>query len=309
MARNKYNVKGTPKQDLTAARAELKQFRHDVALLKRKGLLNKKYDARSVNPTKYLKGVIKEFGNVLRGEAQPVKVNKQNKKYYSDNGYKTKGNRVIVPVQKNEKAYATKTGIRIKATGQGGSITKIDVKLDRKNINEWATQLKNVGIKLKDDEVLTFQFFGNNSHAAFENLHRKTAWEAMAEYIQNYPAFEQTEDKDPDKQQEFIDNVTIFKIRRNNDGKIIRPQTNYLAKERTEEMRRRDSIRNQERRNRFLNNMSPEQEARYHAERAKLERERRALMKTRNPDEITRYREQAKIRAEKSRQNKKAKQK
>jgi len=253
MAQNKYNVKGTLKQDLTAARAELKQFRHDVSILKKRGLLDKKYDARSVNPTKYLKSVIKQFGNVLSGQAQSVKVNKSNKQYYGAKGYQTKGNRVIVPVQPNERAYATPKGIRIKATGQGGSIVKIDLKLDRNDINQWAEQLKKIGIKLKDDEVLTFQFFGNNSHAAFENLHRKTAWEAMSEYIQNYPAFEQTENKDPDKQQDFIDNVTVFKIRRDENGKIRRPETNYLAKERTEEMRRRDSERNRTRNGRKMN--------------------------------------------------------
>lgn len=313
MVTRKYNTRGTPKQDLTAARAELKQFRHDVAQLKKKGILDKKiYDARSVIPSKYLKSQIKKFSQVLSGVAQSVKVNKTNKKYYTEKGYLSKGNRIIVPVQKNEHAFATRSGdLRIKVSGAGGSIIKMDLKLDRNNVNEWIDQLAEVNKTLKKDEVINFQFFGNNSYRSFhDKIEGKTAWEQMAQYITNYPAFDNVENANPDKQQDFIDNITIFKVTRDKDGNIPRPERNFMAQEKSAEAKQIESDRNRARRDRRLNSMSPAQEEHYHAERAKRERERREDMRTKqDPAIITQYKEDAKKRARQSRLNKKNKSK
>ena len=303
MASKKYNIKGSKNQDLIAARQELKQFRHDVAILKKKGILDKSiYDARSVKPSKYLKSQIKKFADVISGAAKPVKVSKSSQKFYKEQGYKIKNGRVVVPVQSNEKVYSVRGDFRVKAIGRGGSITKINLQFDRSKITTWADQLRNYHIKLNKDEILTFQFFGHNSHRAFENLHGKTAAEAMAEYIENYPAFEQTKDLDPDKQQDFIDNVTIFKIKRDENGRINRPEIHGRAKERDTERERRNAERRRAARERRFNNMSEAQELRVREEAAKRSKEYRGKL---SEEQYKKQLEAGRERAKKSREKRK----
>src|SRR6202012_2424729 len=96
MASKKPSSKGVANLDLRAARNELKQFRHDVSILKRKGLLDKSIDARSIKPSKYLKSQIRKFGNVLRGEASPVKVKKSNIAALKSRGFTVKNGRAVI---------------------------------------------------------------------------------------------------------------------------------------------------------------------------------------------------------------------
>lgn len=81
----------------------LKKFRSDVSKLRGVGLVSKRVDARSQTPTRYMKGIVKKFNDVLEGRAQAVKVPRAVAKDYSA-AYKTKGSRVVVPVEKGERA-------------------------------------------------------------------------------------------------------------------------------------------------------------------------------------------------------------
>ncbi len=293
MVNIKYNIKGHRNQDLIAAREQLKQFRRDVSQLKKKGLLDKKYDARSVNPSKYLKSVIKQFQNVLSGEAQTVKIkSKEKQKYYKEKGYGLKGNRVIVPTLKNEKAYVRNNKIIVKTQGTNGSIVATPLELDRHKINEWPDLLRKKYGKLKPDEQLSFTLFGNPSlSTGFQNV------EQMIEYLMEYPTYEKAkESNNYEGLADFVENVVVYKIVRDPDFRI--PKSPF-AKERTEDLKRRS----RERYDRKLNRMTPIQEERYHAEKALRERERRAREKIyRDPVLLDKQKEAAKIRAKKSRE-------
>lgn len=286
----KYNTKNTQKStkkidkgDLKAAREQLKAFRHDVALLKRKGLISKKYDARSVEPSKYLKQKIREFGAVLQGEAAPARVSKEKARYYKEQGYKVTNGRVIVPVGPGEKVYGTHGDFRVKIVGKGGSITRIDLGLSRNNIHRWRDQLLAAKIKLKPDERLTFQLFGNNSHISFRTT------EQMLMYLEHYGAFEDAESSlDPDKQEQFITNVVIFKIDR--DATV--PRAPY-AIEISEEAKRRQALKRQM----WLDRMSPQQRQQYSEARAEEQKKRRDKMTDAQREE---YKRKARERARKS---------
>ena len=66
---------------------------------------------------------------------------------------------------KNEKAFSYAGDFRVRLTGvKGGSTVKIDVPMDTTNINTLVASLKNNEIKLKSDEVLAVQLWGNNMH-------------------------------------------------------------------------------------------------------------------------------------------------
>lgn len=301
MASKKINIRGTLKQDLTAARAELKQFRHDVSILKKKGLLDKNiYDARSVTPTKYLKNEIKKFASVLSGKAQVVKVSKDKKSYYAKKGYVTKAGKVVVPVKANEKAYSTHGDFRIKVSGNGGSITKIDLGLSTTDINQWVEDLANNKYKTAKDEILTFQFFGNNSHKTFLGSRDKTRQQMMAEHIMGYYTLKDTDaEGKPDKITEVLEGITILKIKRDPvSGEYPVPVKNFEAKIKDEEQIRRATERRRKNYEGKIGRMSDEQYERFRAEKAEIERERR---KNLSPEKKAAYKRASKERVKKSR--------
>lgn len=281
----KYSTTGAKKSTKIDG-ALLRAFRHDVAQLKRKGLIDSKYDARSVTPTKYLKQQIKQFDNVLKGEAATVKVSKAKAAHYKEQGYAVKNGRVVVPVAKNEKVYGSRGDFRVKVTGQGGSITRIDLGLSRNNIHMWREQLERAQVKLKPDERLTFQLYGNNSHISFRTT------EQLLMYLEHYGAFEEAADSsDPDKQEQFITNVVIFKI----DRTATVPRSPH-AIEISEEAKRRQAFKRQQ----YIDRMSPQRRAEYLQSRAEEQSKRRATMTDAQKEE---YKQRAKERAAKSYKN------
>ena len=298
------NIRGTPKQDLTAARAELKQFRHDVAVLKRKGILTKsKYDARSVLPTKYLKSVIKEFADVLKGTATTVKVPKGKKDFYKQHDYKIRNNRVVVPVRPGEKVRATSKGITHTVKGKGGSITTLSKHYDKSDLNLWKDQIRRDFADLKKGESLAFQYFGNNSYGTYSTA------DQMIDILENhYTSFQRAESDGEDDyapEDQVINNISVFIIRRDKDGKKIMPEPTAHAKEITEDAKRRRQERERIRYVMKLNSLTETQENEYHAERAKAERERRKKMRETSGDKTQAYRDAAKIRAQQSRDRRK----
>lgn len=281
MASKKLNVKGTRGQDLTAARAELRAFRHDVTILKRKGLLDKKYDGRSVTPTKYLKKQLKEFASVLDGTATPVKVNTANKKYYGENGYKVKGNRVVVPHLPNEKVYATRGDFRTSVKGRGGKITKINLKLDKKNIAQWVDDLRNNRYRLSENESLSFQLYGYNSYASYGNTPNKTAQEKMADKLEQYESIAKLiQHGKPDQEEDLIENIVIFKVERDPDTQlpVAMPEENPAMREDVEEFKRRRREKLKKQRDARKLNMTPSQFEQHMDYRAEQEAKRRSKM-------------------------------
>lgn len=275
MAQKKLNTKGTLKQDLTAARAELKQFRHDVALLKRKGLLDKKYDARSAVPTKYLKSQIKKLGDVLTGKAQSVKVSPAKARYYKSKDYVVKNNRVIVNVRENEKVYAapSRGDFITKTFSKSGTITKYDKNIDVSNIQQFERDLIDGKIKLKPGEQISFQYYGNNSYRSFMSMRK------LVEYLHSYPAYQQAwENQNPAASREIIKNVVIIKITPNPDyihPLTLKPEPKMTPTPHTNEERRQI--------------------------KSERERERRRLMKIdSDPAVLEKYKSAAKKRAKKS---------
>jgi hypothetical protein len=280
----KYNTLKDAKQDLITARAQLKEFRHEVSLLKKHGLITKgKYNARSVTPTKYLKSVISKFKNVLVGHATTAKVSKEKQKYYSGKGYTVKNNRVIVPISANERVISSHGDFRVRTQHATGSITRIDLGLSNDNINTWAKELSARKIKLKEGERISFQLYGNNSFQSFQKFSQ------LIDYLQYYSAFEEAEESgDPHKAREFITNVVIFKIDRNAN---MPPRVQDPEREKYRREQRR--IKHEA----YLNRMTPEREEEYRQRRSEIKRNMR---KNLTPEKKAQYKQAASARAKKS---------
>lgn len=87
----------------------LKKFRSDVAKLKAVGLVSKNKDARKQKPTRYMRGQVEKYKDVLEGKAHVKHIPRNKAKEFSDK-FRTKGRSVVIPIDKGERvSYSKKT--------------------------------------------------------------------------------------------------------------------------------------------------------------------------------------------------------
>ena len=304
MAPKNPSSKGVANKDLQAARNELKQFRHDVSILKRKGLLDKSIDARSIKPSKYLKSQLRKFGNVLSGNASPVKVKKSNIAALKARGFTVKNGRAVVPHNPGEKVRSARGSFKvITPTRGGGKIEKLDLALDPDDINQWIDDLRNNRMRVGDDEELTITFRGYRSGAGFGKLARggKTPQQQLADFLESYDIVKRTQagEYDQETEHETIDGIVIYKVTRGE-----RPDSTPGIVERDEETRRKYRERARKARELRLGHMSDKSYEEFTRERAETEKKRRANM---SDAEKAAYKAKAAARAKASRERKKKK--
>lgn len=167
----------------------LKSYRHQIALLKKKGLVRSNYDVRHAKVTRTMLDKIERYKGVLSGEEVVRTVrNKKIRDYYKEHptDYIKPGigNKVVV---RNEKEYTQQVrkgivqGIRKLKNGE-----RIKVKLPLKSLDDllhnpiW-NELK------KDEDYFTYNFYGNEGKAYAENL------EDLYVVLAGYRAFETAE--------------------------------------------------------------------------------------------------------------------
>lgn len=83
----------------SSGQASIREFRSAVAKLKAAGLVSHRVDARSQQPTRYMRGQVKKFADVLTGKAKVVEAPKRSDlSAYKEGGrYIVKGKRVVIP--------------------------------------------------------------------------------------------------------------------------------------------------------------------------------------------------------------------
>jgi hypothetical protein len=304
MATKRSTSKGSANQDLQAARNELKQFRHDVSILKRKGLLDKTIDARSIKPSKYLKSQIKRFASVLRGEASPVKVSRTTLANLKKRGIDVKSGRAIIPHQPGEKVRATRGTYKVVTPVKGGRIQRLDLALDVDDINQWLDDLSNNRYKIPKGDQLAFQFRGYNSLRGYTDLPSKTAQEQMAETLMGYSLVKDAmmgKFYDGEDDSDVIEGIVIFKTERLGERPAPNPEA-YRKHEQDEAARAAYRERQRLEREARLGRMSEKSFKEYRKDRAAEERERRSKL---SDAEKEAYRAKAKARAKKSRDQRK----
>jgi len=304
MASKKPSSKGVANLDLQAARNELKQFRHDVSILKRKGLLDKSIDARSIKPSKYLKSQVRKFGNVLSGNASPVKVKKSNIAALKARGFAVKNGRAVVPHNPGEKVRSARGSFKvITPTRGGGKIEKLDLALDPDDINQWIEDLRNNRMPVPEGYELTITFRGYRSGAGFGKVGRGglTPQQQLADFLESYDIVKRTQagEYDQETEHETIDGIVIYKVTKGD-----RPESTPGVVERDEETRRKYRDRARKARELRLGHMSDKSYEEYTRERAETEKKRRADM---SDAEKAAYKAKAAARAKASRERKKKK--
>lgn len=302
------NIKGTRGQDLAAARAELKAFRHDVSILRKKGLLDKTiYDARRATPTKYLKSQLKKFASVLTGEATPIKVSKAKATYYREKGLTVKSGKVIVPHVKGEKVMPKRGDFMKVMRGKGGKITVVDLGVRVDNMGDFIKALRNESVKVGRDQQLAAQIFGWNVKKAFAWRRRPGGgWmspqEQMADYMERY---QKEDDRGAEHAEEFVEGIDLITVSRDSEtGAFPWIDHNEERHKQDSESRRRYNEWKRTRYQTNLGRMTPAQLNRRADERAAAEKQRRANM---SDAEKAVYKERSKKRAAAARDKRKKK--
>lgn len=305
MASKKPSSKGVANQDLRAARNELKQFRHDVSILKRKGLLDKSIDARSIKPSKYLKSQVKRFKSVISGGASPVKVSKSTAANLKKRGIDVKNGRAVIPHLPGEKVRATRGTYKVVTPMKGGRIQRLDLALDIDDINQWLVDLSNNNYKVPKGDQLAFQFRGYNSMRGYTDLPSKTAQEQMAETLMGYSLVKDAmagKFYNGEDDSDVIEGIVIFKTERLGERPEPNPE-NYRT-QMDEAARETYRERVKAAREARLGKMTKLSHEEYNIEKAKYEKDRRASM---TDAEKEAYKAKARARAKASREKRKKK--
>lgn len=178
---------GAPLAKKRASRTpvDVKSFRHSVALLKKKGLVSKRVDARSQKPTKYMRAKVRKLSDVLSGHAVAIKLKPSVLKQYREAGGFNIVNRRLAVSKELLEEGTTRGGLPIlkKRVGQGG-IERLILPYGSDNILQFiedAIREPDHFNKMKyPEEYFTFKYRGNYSRQMFDNA------EWLADYMSHY---------------------------------------------------------------------------------------------------------------------------
>jgi hypothetical protein len=284
------------------ARKELlKSFRSDLAKLKKFGLTSKKTNPRKQTPTKWFKAQIKKYNDVLQGKAKVVTINKSQKSKLKEAQYRTTRNKAIIPAAKNETVRMTKQGYNITRHNKGGNIKTERIFMNESDLLSHLENIRNTNKyrNLPKDKFLSFRFFGNNSSAVFRGSEKGVAIDLLMDFFERYEAVAKVyQSGKPEDAQELIRNFEIVTLKRDD---LV-----FWSDERAENKGFRRSHQNNERRNKWLRERYKERDVYQIDAKLKRDKEYRARVK-KDPQAEAEYKQAAKDRAKKSRQNAKAK--
>lgn len=231
--------KSATKEAKAAKSKALKDFRHQVAVLKKKQVLSKKYDARSVTPSKYLRSQIASLADILTGKATAAKVSKEDLKNYKNADYKIKNGRVIVPKQPGEKITVSHGKIYQTKALSNGEIQIIKFPIPFENLEQYLNSIKNGNYdKLKNEtDRWAFQFYGRNSLTTFSNI------EDMINQLSNYGSVKDAIGSKPSQQNDVYRNLAIVRIKARKDWKRTEPSKERKQYTAQDNARRREKRR------------------------------------------------------------------
>lgn len=160
---------------------DLKEFRHAISLLKKAGLV-RNIDARSAQPSYIRQGnrlgdLVKKYDDVISGKMAPVSLPAAKVKEYRAAGYEIKKGPdkkpvVLIPKSKAEKVTVTKTGdVEVK---HPSGISRIKQAVPYHNLPQWLKAMeadhKRIDRMKSSKEFFGYKFFGYNSYALYRDI-------------------------------------------------------------------------------------------------------------------------------------------
>jgi hypothetical protein len=290
--------KSQPRKKPGLQGAALKTFRSNLAKAKKKGVVRASIDARSQKPTQYMQSKLKRLADVIEGRVAAVKVSPKVRAEFKSAGARIENGRVLV-----EQRPGVVTSVRKGEVTEGVIFQRRP--LDRGYFEEEITlpiSLHNVGDMLQwlvDNQAALNKKKNSGDQWGFKiNGYRSKSsfggFEELVDYLSYYTHFDEIEEADLSEAPEFL---TIWRVKEPEWGMSERGAFREQQKENRKAARRRRTV----------------QDRRDASERPKFYTEKRPTLSQRERNERYRakhlddYKAKAKVRAAKSRANKKGK--
>jgi hypothetical protein len=190
-------------------RAELKAFRHNVAVLKKKGVVSKSVDARSITPTRHYKDVIKKNLGIIEGRETTVKLSSAKLKEYKEGGHRTVGkSRVVVQKHGNERVHVSHGEVYVTRALRNGEIQRVVLPVSFDRLSHWIDGAPDPYLEaLKNNkEKFAFRYFGNNSVSTFNSF------ELMRREFEHYKSFTGAIEKGRGAESQILQHIEVVRI-------------------------------------------------------------------------------------------------
>ena len=189
----------------------LKEYRNDLAKLKKAGLVDKSLNVRSAKPTPALTRKINKYKDVVSGDAKVYTVSKSQASKLKATGQTVVGNKLVLRAEPGTTAEYKKGLIHIKPIGDQG-FERIVFPVPFKNLRQWLRDAKKdpslQNLKLPGDRF-AFRYFGNNSYDTFSDI------DLLIEKLERYENTEESlEEGSEEAQREVYRNIEIVRVKR-----------------------------------------------------------------------------------------------
>jgi hypothetical protein len=181
-------LKSIHKAQRKRAHDQRKLFRHQAALLKRKGLIRPEIDIRKLQPSKKVRGLFSKFRKVLEGKETTYKVPPERIKELKEQGYTIVDGRIVLT-----KSLRSRGGKIYTAKPTAATSTRLETFSLNKNFDK---QIKEAFDSLAPGEFIGFNVEGHNSYDLYQVA------EPLIEKLNQYKTVGVK-----------INNITIFRVK------------------------------------------------------------------------------------------------
>lgn len=170
------NYSKKAKQLLKAAKLETKEYRKELAALKKQGIVSKYIDARTHKPTRYMLSKLRKYKDVATGHAMAIpssKIPKERRdKYIAKGTARQQDKFLIVPkTAANQRADVVKGHLATYTKLGFGDERVIFLPYEAKDLNDIVKQLEDheseINTLKEPNEQFGFQLFGHNAKRGF----------------------------------------------------------------------------------------------------------------------------------------------
>lgn len=173
------------------------EFHHAISVLKEKGIIPSRIDARKAEPfnvtksgpqggTYTLRELVDKYDDVISGKATPVKLSESETKAYKRLGYETHKGKVIIPHSANE-SVKVERGRAVITHPKG--IERVQLPIEYHNLEQFLDEaMENADEidRMKNSrEYFSFNFYGYGTSQIFSNI------DQLLETFRHYKAADQ----------------------------------------------------------------------------------------------------------------------
>lgn len=190
-------------------RAELKAYRHNLSVLKKKGVVPKSVDARSQKITRHYKEQIKKNLAIIEGRETTVKLNPEKLQEYKQGGHRAVGkNRVVIQKHEGEKVHVSHGEVYVTRALRNGEIQRVVLPVSFDRLSHWIDGNDDPYLEAlkNNNEQFAFRYFGNNSVSTFNTF------ETMRRQFEHYKSFTGAIGQ-PNKEQQILQHLEVVRIK------------------------------------------------------------------------------------------------